>query len=266
MREKQLSPILNVSNGHLSTIEIDRLPNSHDDDQNECFLKNSSQLDHFNDVDYFRCWTKNLDSFSFNDIEVSSSNCVTEASDEQFGKPRSTSFISKSNSSPTTDLSAYSTQSLLRRLIDKAQILDQYYNEIYKKKNNQSTLSLTSSSSNSGLGRSPSLSCSVSSHRNRSKTRSSLSKRHRLCNENVSSDGSRYDLYNDEDNVLRELIRFNNDIDLILSRLEMDGDNLQVAANVDQQSEMLPVQQVTDDNQPQLSFVNDEQPSQLIEQ
>ncbi|CAF1588144.1 unnamed protein product, partial [Rotaria sordida] len=30
-----------------------------------------------------------------------------------------------------------------------------------------------------------------------------------------------------EDNILRELIRFNNDIDLILSRLEMEGENLQ---------------------------------------
>ena len=34
------------------------------------------------------------------------------------------------------------------------------------------------------------------------------------------------DLYVDEDNVLKELVRFNNDIDLILSRLEMEGESI----------------------------------------
>ncbi len=43
----------------------------------------------------------------------------------------------------------------------------------------------------------------------------------------MSVDSSRFNLYADEDNVLRELVRFNNDIDLILSRLEMEGENVQ---------------------------------------
>src|SRR5690242_7851263 len=47
----------------------------------------------------------------------------------------------------------------------------------------------------------------------------------------MSADSSRFNLYADEDNVLRELIRFNNDIDLILSRLEMEGENVQQINN-----------------------------------
>lgn len=57
-------------------------------------------------------------------------------------------------------------------------------------------------------------------------TKRSPARRYRQLYENISSDGSRYDLYVDEDNVLRELVRFNNDIDLILSRLDMEGETL----------------------------------------
>ncbi|CAF1659117.1 unnamed protein product, partial [Didymodactylos carnosus] len=60
-------------------------------------------------------------------------------------------------------------------------------------------------------------------------TRTTVRKRkHRSIYDNLSED-SRYNLYADEDNVLRELIRFNNDIDLILSRLEMEGEQFQQA-------------------------------------
>lgn len=209
-------------------------------------------------LDYFQSLSKTFDSCSLTDIDVDQ-NDETISSDM---KPRSTSVLSRNFSSATTNLSAYSTQSLLRKLLDKAQLLDQYYNKIYKTSINQSTLSLTSSSSNSCLGRSSSLSHSLLFQ---SKKNSSSKRYRQQFNGHLSSDSSRFDLYNDEDNVLRELIRFNNDIDLILSRLEMDDDHRQLTNKDQNNSDSFPVQQSNDDNHLQ-STVTLDQPSQINEQ
>jgi hypothetical protein len=67
----------------------------------------------------------------------------------------------------------------------------------------------------------------------------------------MSADSSRFNLYADEDNVLRELIRFNNDIDLILSRLEMEGENVPVVNNSNDHNErhsLSSTQILLDDN------------------
>jgi hypothetical protein len=71
----------------------------------------------------------------------------------------------------------------------------------------------------------------------------------------MSTDSSRFNLYADEDNVLRELIRFNNDIDLILSRLEMEGENVPVVNNNSndqhERQSLSSTQILLDDNEPE---------------
>lgn len=116
---------------------------------------------------------------SFADIEVASS--ITE---QKSPNPAAT---------PRSMLSACSSQTLLRKLLDKAQVLDEYYKDF--------------SHGNSS---------------NRWSSNSLLTKSDRMFVPRLSStqsNSSRFDLYPDEDNILRELVRFNNDIDLILSRL-----------------------------------------------
>ncbi|CAF5185256.1 unnamed protein product, partial [Rotaria magnacalcarata] len=157
-------------------------------------------------------------------IEVISTN-----NEEKYVNSSKTSkrFVSNSLSLTTTNLSKYSTQSLLRKLLNKAQVLDEYYNDIVNKTKTQPSHSL-SSSINSLLGRSGGMSRPLI---NRIQSTDSFKRiprrKFRHLYDTKSMDSSRLDLYVDEDNVLRELIRFNNDIDLILSRLEMEGENLQ---------------------------------------
>ena len=118
-------------------------------------------------------WTPSLprlDSFSFTDIERSS---VLSRDEHRRSHSKS--------SSVTTDLSTYSSQGLLRKLREKAQVLDEQYKRI-------------------------------------------SSPARPTTNERLSWDGSDREM--DEDNVLRELIRFNNDIDLILARLDVDEETL----------------------------------------
>ncbi|CAF5010429.1 unnamed protein product, partial [Rotaria socialis] len=189
-----------------------------------------------------------VDSYSFTDIEAASSinddenerrkriksiikkhqsvstDLVRQTDDDlQSGTPKS--LPSRDLSSVATNLSSYSTQSLLRRLIDKAQVLNEYYNDVCTKTTVETPLSPTrkrslSPSTNSLLGRNGVTPRSLL-HRDQSceSIRKSRRKR-RSLNDNMSADSSRFNLYADEDNVLRELISFNNDIDLILSRLE----------------------------------------------
>jgi len=149
--------------------------------------------------------------------------------DDEYQSATPKSFASKDFSSMATNLSAYSTQSLLRRLIDKAQVLNEYYNDICTKTNVHTVVRKRSSSTstNSLLGRTGATPRSLL-HRDQSiesirKTR----RKHRSIYDNMSTDSSRFNLYADEDNVLKELVRFNNDIDLILTRLEMEGENIQ---------------------------------------
>ncbi|CAF5055774.1 unnamed protein product, partial [Rotaria socialis] len=99
------------------------------------------------------------------------------------------------------------------------------YNDVCTKTTVETPLSPTrkrslSPSTNSLLGRNGVTPRSLL-HRDQSceSIRKSRRKR-RSLNDNMSADSSRFNLYADEDNVLRELISFNNDIDLILSRLE----------------------------------------------
>ncbi|CAF0777498.1 unnamed protein product [Rotaria sordida] len=195
-------------------------------------LRNSQSIPYLNQFDTMRNLNNSIDSYSFTDIEVASS--INEENNEQICINQCTtpiSIVSNNFSFATTNLSTYSTQSLLRKLLDKAQVLDEYYNNIVNRNANQ-TLSFLSKSSNSLLGRSNATSCSVL-HRfqsNDSFKKSSRRKYHHF------NDSSRCNLYTDEDNILRELIRFNNDIDLILSRLEMEGESLQQQQQQQQQT------------------------------
>ena len=220
-------------------------------------IRNSQSIPSLHHYSYRHRLNEHFDAYSFNDIEMGSSSTTTNEKNETrrtFRRSTSKSILSQNLSSATTDLSTYSTQSLLRKLLDKAQVLDYYYNEIWKKTNHHSSLSLTSSSSNSMIGRSTSLSRTIDS-KNKSPSRHL-----RGYYGNISSDSSRYDLYNDEDNVLRELIRFNNDIDLILSRLEMEGETLSQPTN-NNDSSSLPIPPVvvsssTSDDNPLQSTIN----------
>jgi hypothetical protein len=226
-----------VSNGHLA-IETERLANDNDEQHptipspshtesivnySDNPIHNSQSTPLLNRSHHIHNLNNDTDSYSFTDIEVASST-NEEKRINQNATPKS--IISHNISSGTTNLSTYSTQSLLRKLLDKAQVLDEYYNDISNKTAKQPPSSL-SSSSHSLLGRSGGTSRPF--HRNRSTDSIQKSQRRKYRNlyDNVSSDSSRFNLYDDEDNILRELIRFNNDIDLILSRLEMEGENLQ---------------------------------------
>jgi energy-converting hydrogenase A subunit M len=80
----------------------------------------------------------------------------------------------------------------------------------------------------------------------------------------MSTDSSRFNLYADEDNVLKELIRFNNDIDLILSRLEMEGENIQQIDHRQRDSSSTPIVHVDHEQQAIEAKLDDLR--QLIEQ
>nr|ACF75524.1 hypothetical protein 20 [Philodina roseola] len=144
-----------------------------------------------------------LTTYSFTDIEIAST-----LTDEK----RLESIVQTDESRPrdfssiATNLSAFSTQSLLKKLLDKAQVLNEYYNE-YSHRTDEPMIERKRSSDES--------------------IRKKLRRKRSSFNENFSTESSRFNLYADEDNVLKELIQFNNDIDLILSRLEMEGENCQ---------------------------------------
>ena len=245
-----------------------------------------------------------IDAYSFADIEIASSINddgidrdhrmkslrspdqsvsfdIDRQHDEDLQSATPKSFASRDFSSAATNLSAYSTQSLLRRLLNKAQVLNEYYNDICTKtgnsNNQQQQASHTSparkrSSTTSLLGRTGATARSLL-HRNQSNESSRKSRRkHRSVYENISTDSSRFNLYADEDNVLRELIQFNNDIDLILSRLEMEGENLQTVnsnSNERQQQERLSLastQMLLDDNDQESTVSKLDDLRNLIEQ
>ncbi len=173
-----------------------------------------------------------LDSYSFTDIEVASS--INERKPLNFNAtPKN--FASRKCSLATTDLSAYSSQSLLRKLLDKAQILDEYYKDLSHKPSHHHHHSSSSSLSSSlnSLFRKSDLPSRTYLHRHQSNDsmRKSQRRKSRNFQDNLSFDSSRFNLYDDEDNILRELIRFNNDIDLILSRLEIEGEYVQPTTN-----------------------------------
>jgi hypothetical protein len=227
-----------------------------------------------------------IDSYSFTDIEVASSINddgndrqkrrlkpittndqsisvdIDRQNDDDLLSATPKSFASRDFSSATTNLSAYSTQSLLRRLLDKAHVLNEYYNDICTKTTIQQrpTLSSTrkrssSTSTNSLLGRTGATPRSLL-HRDQSNESIRKSRRkNRTAYDNMSADSSRFNLYADEDNVLRELIRFNNDIDLILSRLEMEGENVQQINNSNdnntERHSSSSTQMLLDDNDPE---------------
>ncbi|CAF2807664.1 unnamed protein product [Rotaria sp. Silwood2] len=248
-QKEAVSSELTASNDRL-VIETEKLPNDNDERQsnatirsssefhNDLFLKysyhhhrslrNSHSIPFLNQFDTIRNLNNSIDSYSLTDIEAVSS--INEEKTEQKYIDQSTtpkSIISHNFSLATTNLSTYSTQSLLRKLLDKAQLLDEYYNDIVNKNTNKPKSS-QSSSSISLLGRSGATSRSfLYRFQSNDSFKKSSRRKHRHFNDNKSSDSSRYNLYCDEDNILRELIRFNNDIDLILSRLEMEGENLQ---------------------------------------
>ena len=174
--------------------------------------------------------------------------------DQPIGTPKS--FASRDFSSAATNLSAYSTQSLLRKLLDKAQVLNDYYNDIcHRTSHVQTPLSpsrkrSSSISTNSLLGRTGATPRSLL-HRDQSNDSSRRSRRKRpSVYDNMSTDSSRFNLYADEDNVLKELIRFNNDIDLILSRLEMEGESVTPISPL-QATESLSTPLMPDETEPE---------------
>ena len=231
---KQQRPIdsTNLSNGYLTSDE-NRCestcffpPPSPYQHYHRSSIGNSPSIPSLHHYSYRHRLNEHFDAYSFNDIEMSSSTTTTTNRSkfpelQQQNRQRSSS---KSGvSSGTTDLSAYSTQSLLKKLLDKAQLLDHYYNQLWTPSNQRSSLSLNLIGA--GRGANP------RSYSFATRQRKSPSRRSRAVFGNVSSDSSRTDLYHDEDNVLKELIRFNNDIDLILSRLEMEGEGTTTAAH-----------------------------------
>ncbi|CAF0914319.1 unnamed protein product [Rotaria sp. Silwood1] len=300
-----------ISNGH-SIIETERLFNSDNDERNSNIIP-SSPCQHINDpfinnyshhpirnsqsiplllnrhdniktrinsIPYgIRGLNNGIDSYSFTDIEVSSSINdddndrqkriksiqknnqsisidIDRQNDDDLQSATPKSFTSRDLSSRETNLSSFSTQSLLRRLLDKAQVLNEYYNDICTKTTTQPTYSPArkrslSPSTNSLLGRNGATPRSLL-HRDQScESIRKLRRKHRSIYDNMSADSSRFNLYADEDNVLRELIRFNNDIDLILSRLEMEGENVQQNNNSNEHNERRlssSTQIVLDDN------------------
>jgi hypothetical protein len=214
----------------------------------ELTKRHSPSLPFLNQTDPIRNSNNGIDSDSFTDIEVGSS--VHEPKQiNPLATPKS--IVSHNISLATTNLSAHSTQSLLRKLLDKAHILDEYYQNI----SNQ-PISYFSSSSNSLLGKSNRTSPSfLHRHQSKDNIRKTQRRKYRNLYDNISSDSSRFNLYDDEDNILRELIRFNNDIDLILSRLENEDENLQQIVNHPLLDENLIEQTITDstDLNPQIN-------------
>ncbi len=220
-----------VSNGHL-VIETDRLLEDNEEQHSSTtppspseFIKYSHQpIRNSQSIPYLNQTAPicNLNTYSFVDIDIASSL------NEQKASATPKSIVSHNISLATTNLSTYSTQDLLRKLVDKAQILDEYYKDISNKPKHPPSSSSLSSSLNSLLEKSAT-SSQAFIHRNQSKDnfKKSPRKKYRNFYDNISSDSSRFNLYTDEDNILRELICFNNDIDLILSRLEMEGENVQ---------------------------------------
>ncbi len=219
--------------------------------------RNDNITTRINSIPYgIRGLNNGIDSYSFTDIEVASSinddgndkqkriKSITtndqsvsfeidRQTDEDLQSATPKSFASRDFSSPATNLSAYSTQSLLRRLLDKAHVLNEYYNDICTKTTplSPSRKRSSSTSTTSLLGRTGATPRSLL-HRDQSNESIRKSRRKpRSHYDNMSADSSRFNLYADEDNVLRELIRFNNDIDLILTRLEMEGENVQPINN-----------------------------------
>lgn len=222
---------------------------------------------YFSQYDTNRNLNNPIDAYSFADIEVGSITNDEKIEGKFINQSSTPKSLASRNISLATNLSTYSTQSLLRKLLNKAQVLDEYYNDIVNKTQNQTSLSLSSSLS-SLLGRSGATPrpfiYRIRSNDSFKKVPSR--KKYRQVYDRKSSDSSRFDLYTDEDNVLRELIRFNNDIDLILTRLEMEGENVQqhqVATINPQQSDENPIQQTTinptDDTIPNVSpQINDQ--------
>nr|ACD37581.1 hypothetical protein 20 [Philodina roseola] len=231
VRKQQQIATTNIANGYL-TADENRCestcfipPPSPYQHYHRSSIGNSPSIPSLHHYSYRHRLNEHFDAYSFNDIEMSSSTTTTTTNLRNL--PRTTSKSCVSSAGTTTDLSAYSTQSLLKKLLDKAQLLDFYYNRIITKTNHQSSLSLNSTNGNGGDSVRPnprSYSFVSQPLETKRKSSSSSSKRLRAFYGNNSSTSSQTELYHDEENVLRELIRFNNDIDLILSRLEMEGD------------------------------------------
>lgn len=163
----------------------------------ELFLAKKQQT---NIVPVEKSQTNDLDDYSFaDDIEVASSNHQETPNN---------------HSVATTNLSAYSTPTLLQKLHDKTQILDEYYKDLsINKPVARSTQSLMTTTRSYCQRR--------QSNDNKNSRKSS-----RQFSENIiSSQNSRYNLYRDEDQIFKELVRFNNDMDLILTRFDISNDD-----------------------------------------
>lgn len=161
-----------------------------------------------------------FDTCSFADIELASSNYEQEKPSNVEATPKS--IASNNHSLATTNLSAYSTPSLLKKLRDKTQILDESYRDMSLKPSDQS---LSSNSLVDGYCRR-----NTRSHLQRRRQSTDSSRRYqrklrRQSNENIRSESSQFNLYRDEDHILKELVRFNNDIDLILTRLDIENND-----------------------------------------
>lgn len=227
-----------------------------------------------------------LDSYSFTDIEVASSinddaphrhkrpdKPITTHdpspslnADRRTGTPRS--FASRDFSSAATNLSAYSTQSLLRRLLDKAQVLNEYYNDVCHRaadepRSASSTKRSSSVSTSSLLGRTGATPRSLLHGEPFNESIRRPRRKHRSIYDNMSTDSSRFNLYADEDNVLRELVRFNNDIDLILSRLEIESGTAPAAG---ERRDSTSTQALLDDNDQESTESKLDELRNLIEQ
>ena len=199
---KQYQQQANLSNGNACT-EIDRFSEEQHflpiEVPESPLMRTTRSISFLHPTNSPRPFSQNLDTCSFADIEVASSTNERKSLNHAV-TPKST--LSHNISSMTTsNLSACSTQSLLRKLLDKAQCLDEYYKDLsHPPRNHRWTFVSTSSNSD--------------------RTSSSLFQPRPSSSQR--SDSSRFDLYPDEDNILRELVRFNTDINLILSRLSND--------------------------------------------
>lgn len=165
------------------------------------FLLAKKQQTHIVPIEKSR--TNDLDDYSFvDDIEIVSS------------KPSNQQQTPNNHSVAKTNLSAYSTPTLLQKLHDKTQILDEYYKDLsINKPVARSTQSLMTTTRSYG-------------RRRQSNDNNSSRKSSRQFSENIiSSQNSRFNLYRDEDQIFKELVRFNNDMDLILTRFDSSNDD-----------------------------------------